>query len=212
MPYDGDLLLYEAPNPLMDTIIDLRIVPVSPQVLDAHKIDEIEKHPASYLVRHFKTYRTLMLDCFEVGGLMLVGGFLFFLVGAVTEVEPITSIGIIVILGGFVCFILPLLGDFIWVKTEAFWKEDVRYDSLPEVPASIAQIAHQIKDRTPGSYFVIGTLWQDSVRLDPYLLVRRTVAGTNGLPVHNQVIVGIWDGDTVIAVAKPMEGSRCEGY
>jgi len=92
---------------------------------------------------------------------------------------------------GLAMFGLGSSALFFPVKGPARWRERPTED-LNEVPAVIRQSAEQLQRRLPGVGFVAGELYQERVRLDPYLVAEYGNA---------RVVLGIWDGDQVIACA-----------
>ena len=63
------------------------------------------------------------------------------------------------------------------------------------IPASIRGFAHTVKREFPPARLIIGELRQDTVVLDPYLIAEYG---------DDRVVLGIWDGEQVIACADRM--------
>lgn len=79
------------------------------------------------------------------------------------------------------------------IKGPAQWRERVIFDLREhQAPAAIREAALRLQDRLPEIRLVVGELVQDRVTLDPYLLAEHGDA---------RAVLGIWDGDQVIACA-----------
>ena len=78
------------------------------------------------------------------------------------------------------------------VVEPAYWVETIP-NALDGIPAQLAAIALDIKTRHFGSYLLVGKLIQNEVLLDPYLVVQ-TRHG-------DEIVIGIWDGEKIIASA-----------
>ena len=61
-----------------------------------------------------------------------------------------------------------------------------------QMSLAIRQSAERLRRRLPGVSFVLGELYQEQVRLDPYLVAEYGAA---------RVVLGIWDGEEVVACA-----------
>jgi hypothetical protein len=96
------------------------------------------------------------------------------------------------------------LGLFTRVKRPATWQESRFPVDAPQARASlprpILDLVDQIDDGSRTVTFTVGTLYQEHVTLDPYILAEtfdfETMKTTTAC-------LGIWDGDEIIAIAKP---------
>jgi hypothetical protein len=168
---------------LGEAIRRLGLTPVSQDLLEEHRREQVRLHPAGFLYRHRWIAPLLTVSSFgvSVAGAALVG----------TSVAAVS-----VILAGM----LPALGGIVLasrkVRGEAYWVEKrlMEYE-LPtaRIPAVIRGLAHATKREFPPARLILGELRQDTVVLDPYLIAEYG---------DDRVILGIWDGDEVIACAE----------
>jgi hypothetical protein len=198
MAFDGELPL------LTDVVRELGITPISSELLEAHKADEIRKHPPHWLIRHGMNNMRTMGNIFS-------GGIWIFVMGMI--LGPIFSLVLESVAGTILCGVASLAslviavaarkvmfgkimvnGEAIWIETDVSWHGMQRCHHVPE---PIATVARKLIDMAPDSSVVIGTLWQDEVMLDPYLIVRQQrKTGTR------RIIVGIWDDTRIIHIAE----------
>lgn len=189
MPFDGT-----RNASLAERLAWAGITPVPDSVLEAHKAAEIRKHPESRLYRHReKMPRYIVQVSYAIGGLMASGA-------TVLWWGPDTSnavfFGTLCGIGATIASLMTSITVLseIQIKGPAEWQERLWGGELPTALTVIARAAQQVE---PRSRLVIGELIQDSVVLDPYLILS---TGTE------RVCLGIWDGEAIIAIATRSDG------
>ncbi len=160
----------------------LGLNPISAGLLAAHREDQVRRNPPSFLYRHR-----------WVAPLLTISSFAISVAGAAFVGTPVAAVS--VILAGMV----PALGGIVLasrkVRGEAYWVERrVTETGLinARVPQTIRESAFLLKREFPPARLILGELRQDTVVLDPYLIAEYG---------DDRVILGIWDGDRVIASA-----------
>ncbi len=168
------------------------IVPVPDAVLEAHKAEEIRKHPPSWLYRH----RGSFPDFLVFGSLsMAIGvGISVTVRHWSTEPDRLVSImsGLLVVIATFVLlvFVAAIVAGLAGVKGPAEWRQREYGDQ--KMPGALRDVARIARGAEPNARLIIGELIQDRVVLDPYLLLAYR---------GERVCLGIWDGDRVIEIA-----------
>lgn len=159
-------------------ILDLRF-------LEAHKADQLRRNPPGWIYRHadaIQFCQPIMLLA-GLSGFGVLGACGFMLAGVSAM---ILALGLA---------IAPLL---IATRGPARWQEkpdpELRY-AHPEMRAA----ALRLKRTLPQARFVVGELYQDRTRLDPYLVAQYRGA---------RILLGIWDGDSVILSSAPPPDER----
>jgi hypothetical protein len=167
---------------LAGALADHGIEPVPLEYLKAHREEQVRLNPPSFLYRHRWVAPGLTMASFlvSIGAAALVGT---------------SQAAVSVILGGM----LPALAGIVLasrrVRGEAYWTERRISEHGLEtagVPQEIGEIAHNLKRQVPTARLVLGELRQDTVLLDPYLVAEYG---------DERVVLGIWDGDTIITCA-----------
>ncbi len=180
-------LLTDAPawGTLTGALANLGITPISLDELDRHRLAQVRAHPASFLYRHRWIAPLLTVSSFgvSVAGAAVVG----------TSVAAVSVIlaGMLPALAGIILASRKVRGEAYWVERRLF-ERDL---ALAKVPPAIGRIARTVKREFPPARLILGELRQDTVVLDPYLIAE---CG------DERVVLGIWDGDQVIACAGPM--------
>jgi hypothetical protein len=146
-----------------------------------HKALEVRRHPAGWAYRHRRAVALAQVAVL----LTAIAGFLAFF-----SIGRIGSGGTAGIAGAVLGF-APL---FVVGRGPARWRERGIAD-LSEGPAAIRVPALELQQRLPEVGFRIGELYQDRVRLDPYLVAEYGPA---------RLVLGIWDGDAITACPKPL--------
>jgi hypothetical protein len=178
MPFDGASFALSEKNVLETAVYASGLRPIDPRFLSRHKADQVLRNPASWAYRHQQAVALAQV------AVLLASVALFVVLLSAHEV-PWGFVAALAIFGlGSSALFLP-------VKGPALWRERETAD-LSGMPALIRQSAKRLQRRLPGVGFVVGELYQEQVRLDPYL-----VAEYGGA----RVVLGIWDGDEVIACA-----------
>ena len=178
MPFDGVNFALSAQDVLEAAMSASGLEPIDPCLLDRHKAEQIRRHPAGWAYRH-----QLAIALAQVAVLIASGGLFVGLLSAHQMAWGFAS--------GLAMFGLGLSMLAVPVKGPARWRERAAGD-LSELPPAIREAAGQLQRRLPGVAFVVGELYQERVRLDPYLVAEYGNA---------RAVLGIWDGDKVIACA-----------
>lgn len=183
MPFDGANLVVEdlvlSPQEILESALFRGgLKPVEPCVLARHMAEQIRRHPAGWAYRHQRAVELAQVAVLVAGVVSFVGLF---------SADRVVW-GAAAALAAFGLGVLPMLAP---TKGPARWRER-GVDDLREVPAEIRERALRLQRRLPEIGYAVGELYQDRVRLDPYLLAEYGEA---------RAILGIWDGDEVIACA-----------
>jgi hypothetical protein len=178
MPFDGANFALSPHDRLDIAVCRSGLRPIDPRFLDRHKAEQIFLHPASWAYRHQQAMALAQVAVL----LASVGAFVVLLSA---HQAPWGFVA------GLAMFGLGSSALFFPVRGPARWRERLTED-LAEVPEVIREQAQRLRRGLPSVDFVVGELYQEQVRLDPYLLAEYGAA---------QVVLGIWDGDKVIACA-----------
>ena len=173
MPFDGAGL---TPRQMLESaaladgigIVDLGF-------LEAHKADQIGRHPPGWLYRHAFAVR------FGQSFLLIGGAVALDLLGA----SGATALGIAVALLAFGLAVAPL---FLATRGPARWEERLDWDLRQAHPA-VRESALRLKQNLPQVRFFTGELFQERVKLDPYLVAEYRGA---------RILLGIWDDERLI--------------
>lgn len=184
MPFD----LLDDRRTLADAMSHFGVTPVPPNVLEAHKKEQIRRHPPSFMVTPYPYVgigilsaggalaATLLAGTFQPCVLLLaamLGGaafvISFFLVATFCDI-----------------FRIGLLGKPRWVKHHVS-----RLAYYNDIPEPILRVAKHVDSHITVSMSYV-ELVQNRAVLDPYLMAR---VG------REEVCLGIWDGGEVIACA-----------
>jgi len=176
MPFDGQNAALTIPDSLRAALIESAVETIEPLVLDAHKAQELRRHPASWFYRNRVALQiarlVLMLSVFAA-------------VLALASVEqPVMGLVLAVVLLGAV-----IAQSTIPVRGPAVWQERAIKD-LGAVHPAVRASARRLQERLPGVSFRLGELIQDRVTLDPYLIAEYAT---------ERAVLGIWDDDRLIS-------------
>lgn len=183
MPLDAaGWLAYDTKDWSLDSLLrQLRIKPISMIELYRYKTAQVAKHPGNWLYEH--QHQVVLVNVFGMLAIIIGAS----LVAVNTHVVGMLTMG----LGS-----LFLAGIHrLRVRHPARW--DVAY-VIPGmfasygVPAPIAKIAEEVRERNPYCTFMVGTLTQHETMLDPYLVVKIG---------DEQACLGIWDDTGIIQQA-----------
>jgi hypothetical protein len=152
-------------------ILDLRF-------LEAHKAEQVRRNPPGWIYRHALGIQLCQPLLLLVG----LSGF-----GALGAIGCLTA-GMAVAVLAFALAIAPFV---VTSPGPARWRERGDPD-LRGVHPEVRAAALRLKGNLPQARFVVGDLYQDRTKLDPYL-----VADYRGA----RILLGIWDGDTLILCA-----------
>jgi hypothetical protein len=178
MPFDGATFVLSEQDVLESAMSASGLEPVDPCFLYRHKAEQIRLHPPGWAYRHQQAVALA-----QVAVLLASVGLFVVLLSA--HLIP-SGVG-----AGLAMFGLGSSALFLPVKGPARWRERAT-DDPREAPPAIREAALRLQRRLPEIGFVVGELFQDRIRLDPYLVAKYGNA---------RVVLGIWDGHEVIACA-----------
>jgi len=187
MPFDA-LVAPAQTAPLSDALARHGIKTVPADTLAAHKQAQLERFGPSFWYRHRQWLAIGLLT--PIGGTVLGAG----LVSATPSASPLPAmlcLGIILMSG----FAGLILSDRLRLRAGSHWEErwlPADWLESSAVPEPIAVTARLLQNDLPGSTLIVGELVQESVVVDPYLLLDYD---------GQQVCLGIWDESGVIALA-----------
>jgi hypothetical protein len=181
---------------LQDAADALRIRPISLSDLATHKETEAAKHPGSRLLRHQQAFEHVVVLSFLAGLITAVATVLGFLY-ALSQHEPTIRLAVSGIAAIAICCGSIWISN-IQVKAPAKWIEN--YGPINKVPRAIADLAWAIHLQVPRARFVIGTLVQETVELDPYLMMELPITRCDGIG-YERIVIGIWDAHGVLRIA-----------
>jgi len=186
MPFDA-LVAPTQPKLLLDVLTDLGIVPISRELLEAHKQAQLDRFAPSFWYRHQPLLPAALLG--SVGCMAATGGLS-------QRMLPYASLFSDWLTLAWMCVIGLLIGAGVFrVRAGSRWEER----SVPAewlqglgVPQPIAWLARDLCRQVPGAALILGELKQEYVVLDPYLLLERD---------GEQVCLGIWEDGRIVACA-----------
>jgi hypothetical protein len=185
MPFDGATFVLSEQEVLESAMSASGLEPIDLYRLYRHKAEQIRRNPPGWAYRHQHAVALAQVA-------MLLGSVGLFVVLLSAQEIPWGFVAGLAVFGlGSSVLLVP-------VKGPAQWRERVVQD-LRDVPPAIRESAERLRRRLPRVGFVVGELFQDRIKLDPYLIAEYG---------HARVVLGIWDGDEVIACAEMPAGLR----
>jgi hypothetical protein len=183
MPFDGatvklSTVKLSAQDVLEEALFASGREPINPCLLSRHKADQILRHAPGWAFRHQQVVALAQI------GVLLMSVALFVILLSAHEVEW----GLV---GALTMFTAGASLLFVPVKGPARWRERPLAD-LRDVPTPIREASEDLQRRVPRVGFTVGELYQERVKLDPYLVAEYG---------SGRVVLGIWDGDQIIACA-----------
>jgi hypothetical protein len=178
MPFDGQNAALTIPDSLQAALIESGIEAVKPHVLDAHKAEELRRHPASWFYRR--------RGALQIARLVLLISILVAVLALGSVEHPLMGFLLALALLGAV-----VAQSTIPVRGPAVWRERA-IDDLDAVHPAVWVSARRLQERLPQVSFRLAELIQDRVTLDPYLIAEYG---------NEQAVLGIWDGDRLIKPA-----------
>lgn len=173
MPFDGKL--FPASETLSAALQASGLDRLDLDLLARHKAAELNRNPPGWLYRHRTPVRLAY-------GLALIGGFICFaMLGAHGPAPSAIAAAAATSALILAALLVPMRGPARWVERP---EQDLR-----SVHPAIRESALRLRGRLPDAEFRVGELFQNRVKLDPYL-----VADYRGA----RILLGIWDGETVI--------------
>lgn len=178
MPFDGASFALRAPDLFEAALAASGLKPIDQHVLTRHKAEQIRRHPPSWAFRHLQTVEFCQVAALVVGVVAFVALF------SADRIGWGSAAGLTAFAVGIVPMLFP-------IRAPAQWRER-SIDDLDEVPPAIRDAARMLRDQAPETRFIVGELFQERIRLDPYLIAEYG---------SSRAVIGIWDGDAVIACA-----------
>ncbi len=185
MPFDA-LLAPSQPRLLSEILEEQGTRPVPLEALAVHKQAQLEHFAPSFWHQHQSWLPVGLIG--SVACMAMSGG----VANGALPASPLTSWLSLFWLG--VMALLIVFGVF-RVNPGARWAERyVAPEGLVEldVPLLIANLARDLQREASGSALILGELIQETVVLDPYLLLEQG---------EERICLGIWDGRRVVAAA-----------
>jgi hypothetical protein len=183
MPFDGAIVKLSAVKLSNQEVLEEALFAcgreaINSCLLSRHKADQVRRHAPGWAYRHQQAVALAQI------GVLLMSVGLFVTLLSAHQVQW----GLV---GALTMFSAGASMLFVPVKGPARWRERPLAD-LGDVPAPIRGVAEELQRRVPRVGFTVGELYQERVKLDPYL-----VAEYGGA----RVVLGIWDGDQIIGCA-----------
>ena len=178
MPFDGATLVNSPRSLLQTAALTSGLNPIDPSDLERHKAEQLGRHPPGWLYLHSTAVQRFQMVLLLATPIVLA---------LLLELD-LRSLGA-VLAGLFVA--TAMVPAFVRMKGSAEWRERLE-PRLRDVPPPIRAKAVQLKREVPQVRFFVGELFQDQIKLDPYL-----IAEYRG----EYLVLGIWDGERVISSA-----------
>jgi hypothetical protein len=201
MPFDGLASTYTRQSfshqPLDAVLAALGIEPVPDAVLQTHKTLELAKHPPSF----FYGRRSLWVSLYM---LSMLGTVVVPQIGIALHSSLVVhwamQVYVTVSFGAMV-----KLTMFTKIREPARWVEEIQLKPRRRwagnnaiSPKPIQRLVDQVYEADPYVRFVVGTLYQKTTMLDPYLCVEKFDYATGKWA---SACLGVWDGDTISHLA-----------
>jgi hypothetical protein len=181
MPFDGTLYNLNATSDLVEIAQSLGLNPISMVELEEHKREQIKLHPPSWWYSHHLS----VMPALFFGSLITAAVGAAVGISVAPEAAPLIAVGF----GGAMGVVVA--SEKIKLKGLARWETEWHGFLPDKIPTPIREAALKLSTAIP-IQFVVGSLYQEKVLLDPYLLAH----------YQGQLIcLGIWDGDKIIACA-----------
>ncbi len=164
MPFDGATFTLSPQDVLEGALSASGRAAVDPHILYRHKAEQVQRHPAGWAYRHQQAVALAQVA-------VLLASIAVFVSLLSAHQVPWGFVG------GLAMFALGSSLLFVPVKGPAHWRERPIED---------------LRRRVPGVDFIVGELYQERIKLDPYLVAEYR---------RGRVVLGIWDGERVIACA-----------
>jgi hypothetical protein len=197
MPFDGLLKAYttDLNRCSIDALLAARGIQAVPgEVLDQHKAEQIRKNPASLFHRRPALHRLAVLaSC--VATLASIAVFMS------CRITPPSTAAVLALAAVMACLMTTVeLVVFTRVRRPASWREDPldKNRAAALLPPAVLDLVDRLGDNANGVEFVVGTLYQEHVALDPYLIA---VKYDHDTKTTTRACLAIWDGDRVIDIA-----------
>ena len=176
MPFDGASFTLSEHKRLQSAMFASGLKPIDPGFLARHKTEQIRRNPASWAYRHQQAVALAQV------AVLLASVSLFVILLSLHQVPWSFVAGVTMFASGSSVLFFPVKGPAQWSEREI--------DDFSAMPPPVREFAERLQSRLPSVGFVLGELFQEKIKLDPYLVAEYGNA---------RVILGIWDGNRVIA-------------
>jgi hypothetical protein len=200
MPFDGLVKTHtiDLNRCSIDALLAAHGIAAVPQeVLEQHKADQVNKHRASLFYRR-PALHTLSTVVACLATLTSVAVFMFCNTTSPTAASITALAGVMISMMTVIELVL-----FARIKKPAAWRESsfsTEADKAREsLPLPILDLVDRIDAGAHGVKFSVGTLYQEHVALDPYILAEKYDHDTATMTT---ACLGIWDGDQIIQIAQ----------
>jgi hypothetical protein len=197
MPFDGLLKAYtvDLNRCSIDVLLaSYGIEAVPAETLEQHKAEQIRQNPASLFHRRPALHRLAVLaSCAAT-----IASTAVFMSCRITPPSNAAIAALAVVMG---CLLTTVeLAVFTRVKRPAAWRETPldKSNSPALLPPPVLELVDRIDDGANGVKFLVGTLYQEHVALDPYVIAEKYDYDTK---TTTRACLGIWDGDRIIDIA-----------
>lgn len=178
MPFDGANLALSAQDLLEAAASASGLRPIDPQLLHRHKAEQLRRHPAGWAYMHSGSIQLAQAIALLTG---MIGVMTLF---SAQEYPWGLGLGLATLAVAVLPILVPVRGPAKWVER---WDAELR-----EAHPAVREAALLLKDELPEVRFQVGELYQERIRLDPYLIAEYRGA---------TIVLGIWDRDNLIAGA-----------
>jgi hypothetical protein len=198
MPFDGLLKAYTVDLNRCSIGVLLAsygIEPVPEDVLEQHKAEQVRINPASLFHRRPALHRLLVLtSCVAT-----IASIAVFMSCRITPPSAAAIASLALVMGCFMTMVELVL--FTRVRRPAAWQETPldKNQARTLLPRPVLDLVDRIDGGAHGVKFVVGTLYQENVVLDPYLIAEKYDSDTK---TTTRACLGIWDGDRIIDIAQ----------
>nr|WP_294506444.1 hypothetical protein [uncultured Rhodopila sp.] len=198
MPFDGLLQAYTVDRNRCSIDVLLAsygIEPVPEDVLEQHKAEEVRKNPASLFHRRPALHKLLVLTSCSA----TIASIALFMSCQMTPPSNAAIAALALVMASFMSMVELVL--FTRVKRPASWQETPldRNRAQTLLPPPVLDLLDRIDEGSSGVKFVVGTLYQEHVALDPYLIAEKY---DHDSKTTTRSCLAIWDGDQIISIAK----------
>ena len=169
--------------------------PIPIDTLRAHVQSQLHKHRGSWWFRHAGLGTLLAIGCFlfsGMAGIICTFGAILAAHNHNGDAAGTWAVGLLAFWG--ICTWITTKGFFsvagVKVHGPALWREyEVHSLRTMDIPEPIRDKADVLWREVPDAKIVVGKLIQDSVVIDPYLVLRRG---------EDEICLGIWDDSGIL--------------
>lgn len=180
---------------LADLATQVGVTPIANDLLERHKVAEIEKHPGSWIYAHSIYFEILFNIALTFAVLGTTTGVTLTFVCLFLDLRDDALIPAVLglVSFGIACVLISrqgyrTYGPGRWVETILSWRVFLNDATIPKQARDIVRlIGHD-----PDVQIVKGELVRNSVVLDPYLVMRRG---------DEQIVIAVWDDVGILHLA-----------